>query len=87
MRKWEALGGGIMGGAGRGARGVYLFFEFFELIILFLAIIFYFLLGFGFGVFDAFGAVWGWVVRGGLVEERRGREGEVGAYILELEMG
>jgi len=55
------------GWRGRGASrgGGNLFLEIFKLLVFLLAVVFYFLLGFVFGVLDAFGAVCG-------LEGRRG---------------
>ena len=46
-----------MGKMGEG-KGADLFLEFVELVFFLLAVVVDFLLGFGAGVFDAFGAVW-----------------------------
>lgn len=54
----------------------YLRFKLLELLLLLLAVVFDFVLGFGAGIFDAFGAVCG-----GVVLERRG-DGDVGYWRL-----
>lgn len=62
----EGEGQGEGGKEGKGGKGGgNLFLEIFKLLVFLLAVVFYFLLGFVFGVLDAFGAVCG-------LEGRRG---------------